>query len=86
VTKGIIPEEVRKTLLEAAEKGDLDAFIAAIDANIESLPDDLVYARTDMNVIEEAMNLIAEGIASIEPDGIRLILEQDNGYYPERFH
>lgn len=81
-----IPDEVRKTLHEAAENGDLEAFIATIDANIEFLPEDLVYARTDINVIEEAMNLIAEGIASIEPDGIRLILDEDSGFYPEGFH
>lgn len=84
--KGPISEELRRTLHQAAEKGDLKAFIAAIDANLESLPDDLVYARTDLDVIEEAMKLIAEGVASIEPDGIRLVLEEDCGYYPSEFH
>ena len=84
--KNFIPEELRRALHEAAEKGDLEAFIAAIDANIEALPDDLVYARTDMEVIEEAMNLIAEGLATIEPDGIRLKLEDGGGCFPNQFH
>lgn len=84
--KNVIPDELRKTLHEAAEKEDLDAFVAAINANADSLPDDLVYACTDMDVIEEAMKLIAEGLASIEPDGIRLVLEEECDYFPKEFH
>lgn len=84
--KDVIPEELRKTLHKAAEQGDLEAFIEAIDDNIESLPDDLVLARTDLGVVEEAMKLIAEGLATIEPDGIRLKLEEDCDHFPNQFH
>jgi hypothetical protein len=81
-----IPEELRKRLHEAAEKEDLKEFKTAIEENTEHLPDDLVYALNDENVIEEAMNLIGEGLASIEPDGIRLIFEEAGDIYPDRFH
>lgn len=80
---GRIPDELRKRLHEAAEKEDLKDFIAAIEENADLLPEDLVFALTDENVIEEAMNLIGEGLASIEPDGIRLIIEEAGDDYPD---
>lgn len=81
-----IPEKILNALYEAAEKEDLKKFVEIIDGNSEVLPADLVEARSDPEVIEEAMTLIGEGLAVIEPDGIRLKYEDDQGYFPTEFH
>ncbi len=84
--KNKIAEEILNALYEAAEQDDLKRFIEIIDRNRESLPADLIEARMDPEVVEEAMKLIGEGLAVIEPDGIRLRYEESPDYFPEKFH
>lgn len=84
--KSKISEETLTALYEAAEKEDLEKFIEIIDSNSESLPADLVEARSHPEVIEEAMILIGEGLVDIHPDGIRLIFEGGEQDFPKEFH
>lgn len=84
--KGRISKETLTALYEAAEKEDLKKFIEIIDSNEGNLPADLVEARSDPEVIEEAMKLIGEGLADIQPDGIRLVFEGERQDFPKEFH
>lgn len=84
--KNRIAAEILEALYEAAEQEDLERFIEIIDSNSESLPVDLVEARLDPEVVEEAMKLIGEGLVLIEPDGIRLKFEEEQDYFPKEFH
>lgn len=73
-----VPEEIVEELRKAARTRDPKALGKAIDRHKRDLPDDLLEAREDENVLKGTMDLFNQGLADVRTEGVRLNVNCDH--------
>ncbi|NLK01138.1 MAG: hypothetical protein GX318_07875 [Clostridia bacterium] len=80
-----VPEKIVEELKKAARSRDVRAFDKAVNKHKRDLPDDLLEATEDREVLEETMKLFNENKATVCREGVRLNVD-NCGYDRKRYH
>lgn len=70
-----IPEEIVRELKKAARSRDVRAFDRAVNRHKRDLPEDLLGAVEDREILSETMKLIDRDLTDLYSDGVRLKME-----------